>query len=498
MPEIDLYKDHTGNLFLKNEFSPLEPLFIGVNSDEWNASYKGIGQRCLFSVLPKSLRKDTKDFLCEKLKINSPSYMSRFHNAIELLSIILPKNIKNYKDLGIDDWFHIWEEATTDNKSFLREFYNWLAHRKKSDSMIQIASEINLWTARPNARTLRYVLDWDTQHGAFTSDETEVLLKLFQEENTDSVRCNAIRLFGWILFETLKRPGQVLGMKASALKVVSGKGIEEYFLAIPKAKAQSAEDTGDWRITNELASAIKRFSLLPEVSKLQEQHDRLILWKNKGLKKHGEISSATAGVGLFRWVNTQKLISPRTQKPMHVRPYRIRHTGGTRLAMQGFSVDDIMEVLEHDSKQSCQAYIDAVGAELIPALERADRNLGSLFSNLCNLFFKGKVVDKIDSDKPIYVPDCSAGAALVGSCDRKVATEGQCQHHPFHKCYSDCPHFLAWRDGDHGRALKYTEIELKRWNEAEGHKERNKNIKDFERLHKGIEEVIHQINTENV
>ncbi len=389
IPDIDLYTDESGNRFVKNEFKPEDPVYIGVDGDEWVTSYKGVTQRCLFSVLPTTLRDGAQAYLCDKLKTNAPSYLSKFHNTIQWLSAALPGNIENYEDLGIGDWIEMWEEAPASYRTFLREFYSWLAMRSDSDAMRQIAAELNLWKARNNTRTLRRVLDWDTKHGAFTSDETEVLLRLFQKAQTDDTQKNAIRLFGWMLFETLKRPSQILGMRATALEAVSNEGVDEYFLVIPKAKAQSAEDSGYWRITSELAEEIMRFSNRPEVERLQRIHDRLIVFPNDGLDEHGEISSLTAGAALLSWVNSQGLLSPRTGEQMYVRPYRIRHTGGTRLAMQGFSVDEIMDVLEHDSLNSCQAYIDAVGADLIPAIEKADRKLGSLFVNLNNIFFNG-------------------------------------------------------------------------------------------------------------
>lgn len=497
LPDIDLYEDDAGNRFIKNEFMPETPVFITVAGNVWEASYKGIQHRCVFSVLPDALRDDAKAYLRHKLKSNSPAYLSKFHQANRSFARLLPTDVRRYEDVTIDDWLEIWEETPSDYRSVYREFYTWLSMRSDSEPFHQLAAELRLWKARNNTRSLRRVLDWDPKYGAFTSDESEVLLRLLQSSpRVDDARGHAIRLFGWILFETLKRPSQVLGMRATALKTISNNGIEEFFLEIPKAKAQSAEDAGYWRITNELADEINRFSRRSEIARLQQSHDRLLVWPNGGLGEHGEISSLTAGQGLFAWVNAQGLLSPRTGRPMHVRPYRIRNTGGTRLAMQGFSIDEIMDVLEHDSRYSCQAYIDAVGADLIPAIEKADRKLGSLFVNLANLFFNGKVVDKLDADKGIYVPDFSHGPALVGSCGRNVSVEGRCAHHPFHRCYDGCPQFMAWRDGDHNRALKYAESELLRWNESDGHKERNKNIKDFERLYSAIVEVKRQIDLE--
>ena len=163
------------------------------------------------------------------------------------------------------------------------------------------------------------------------------------------------------------------------------------------------------------------------------------------------------------------------------------------MALQGVPRDEIQEVLEHDSPYSADAYIQAVGSDLMPALERAtDRGVGKVFAELHHIyFFKGAIVDKVGS-KTVHIPvvvENVAAPAVVGSCGK----DGACKKHPFWACYNGCPHFLAWRDGPHRTSLEFVESELKRWSDVEGGKERSKLGKDFDRVGAAIHEVIAQI-----
>jgi hypothetical protein len=158
------------------------------------------------------------------------------------------------------------------------------------------------------------------------------------------------------------------------------------------------------------------------------------------------------------------------------------------MAMQGASRDDIQVTLDHDSPASAQAYIDAAGSDLIPVIERADRGLGEIFSNLREAFFRGFISNHIGR-KPIRIPVNVSTPALVGSCGSNTA----CKKHPFWSCYDGCPQFLAWREADHQQALNFVRSEFKRWNEAEDGRERSKAMKDFDRMATAIGEVIQQV-----
>lgn len=229
---------------------------------------------------------------------------------------------------------------------------------------------------------------------------------------------------------------------------------------------------------------------------MQKSYDKFWILDCPSLHKERVVSAAQARVGLIRYVEKALgLISPRTKKPLHVTATRIRHTGATRLAFKGVSRDLISEILEHDNPGSCQSYIDAVGSELCPSLDKADRNMGSLFKELSQVYFEGKVVDEI-TEQPILIPDFSESTPIplfVGSCSRDTCSEGSCKKHPFVGCYNGCSNFLAWREADHHRALLFAEKELERWQKANGNGEQASTIKEYEDLKSNIMEVIDRI-----
>ena len=93
------------------------------------------------------------------------------------------------------------------------------------------------------------------------------------------------------------------------------------------------------------------------------------------------------------YIRRRKIISPRTNKIMHVTPVRLRHTGATLLAFGGVARDLIQEILEHESAGSAQAYIDAISSEIGKAIDKADRNLGNIISQLSKSF-SGTIVNR--------------------------------------------------------------------------------------------------------
>ncbi len=272
---------------------------------------------------------------------------------------------------------------------------------------------------------------------------------------------------------------------------------KEYFAFIKPVKAQTGDPERWWPIPEALYHEMVRYSEYSSVAILQKKYDRFFVIDKTSLQGFGLSSTQAVNTSLREYVKrTLKLISPRTNEPLHINPNRIRHTGATRLAYSGVPRDIIAEILEHDCPESCQAYIDAVGSELCPSIDRADRNMGSLFMQLNHAYFNGKVVEQLAS-QPIVIPDFTTPTPLfVGACGRDTYKEGQCSKHPFIGCYNGCPDFLAWREADHHRALDFAEKELDRWREASGHKDQASTIKEYEELKDNIIRVINRISAQ--
>ncbi|MCZ8318800.1 MAG: tyrosine-type recombinase/integrase [Silanimonas sp.] len=402
-----------------------------------------------------------------------------------------------FSELSASEWLGIWGLMHANARSATRSLYEELAANGEAGADFALAKQMRRWKAREDTQTLRRVIEWDAENGAFTSAEWELIRVLLNRADSEESDADcATRIFGRVLNETLKRPIQVLSMKRDALWVApSGR---EFFLRIPKAKGQVSERPESWQITSELAEAIQAYSRRPEIHALQRRFDRLIVMpsvheQELDWMEHGQVSAGFAKERLQDWAKKQAIISPRTNEDVNLSPYRIRHTGATTMALQGVPRDEIQEVLEHDSPYSADAYIQAVGSDLMPALERAtDRGVGKVFAELHHVyFFKGAIVDTVGR-RPIHLPivvDSVAQPAVVGSCGKS----GACKKHPFWACYNGCPMFLAWRDGPHEKSLEFVESELKRWSEVEGGKERSKLGKDFDRVGAAIHEVIDQI-----
>ncbi|WP_225765272.1 hypothetical protein [Stenotrophomonas sp. Marseille-Q4652] len=501
--ETGLWESADGRRFVRCEFNLDELVWIDVTGSSWSAPYAGTEYTLDWAKLGLSdaVAVHLQRAIQGRLKSRSPSYLGTVHNDLSSLRKALDaNNVSLHSGLtGISAsiWLGVWGRMHSHARSLFRSLYTELAETGAAGADLHIAMQMVSWKARNDLQTLRRVMEWDAQAGAFTSMEWELIRGGLNRADPaeDDADC-ATRIYGRVLNETLKRPIQVLSMKHDALwDAPSGR---EFFLRIPKAKGQVGERPESWQITSELADAILAYSRRPEIHALQQRFDRLIVMPSscgESLEwmEHGQVPVWLAKARLQAWAKRQGIISPRTNKKVHLSQYRIRHTGGTAMAIQGVPRDEIQEILEHDSPYSADAYIQAVGSDLMPALERAtDRGVGQVFSELHHIyFFKGSIVDTVGR-RPIHIPVVVEGVAqpaVVGSCGKSCA----CKKHPFWACYNGCPMFLAWRQGPHEKSLEFVESELKCWSDVEGGKERSKLGKDFDRVGAAIHEVIGQI-----
>lgn len=502
--ETGLFESKDGKRFVRCEFNPEEPVWIDVTGDRWGTVYAGKPHELDWGKvnLPPVLVSAIKPVVLGRMKDYSPVYLTALHTMLTNWSrAAMAEEVdlsQGLESISASAWLKVWERLKPHCRSIFRSVFQELAAKAYNGASYSVSKEMGRWKANPEQQSLRVVMEWNAESGSFTSAEWELIRReLVREDPYERDLDCATRIFGCILNETLKRPQQILAMKRNALWAApSGR---EFFLRIPKAKVQADERPASWQITNELARAIHAYSERPEIHSLQQRFDRLVVMpavRGEEIRwmTHGQVDVFTARVRLQRWVRRQGIISPRTERVINLTPYRIRHTGATAMAIQGVPRDQIQEVLEHDSPYSADAYIQAAGSDLMPALERAtDRGVGEVFSELRDVyFFKGTVVDEVGR-RPIHIPvvveNEVAQPAVAGSCGK----DGACTLHPFWACYNGCPHFLAWRDAPHQKSLDYVESQLKRWGDAEGGKERSKLAKDFDRTGAGIREVMDQI-----
>jgi integrase len=501
-PDLDLWVDSNNRLFIKNEFDRHNPCFIDVTSQIWRAIWKGRVFELNWNniTLPDQIIEAVKFVFSLKLKSGrvAATHIGGIKSMLKRLQKNWPSECRSFSTFDISVFIKVWDGLTSHNKQLFRQIFKEISDTGKFGADARLVLIINKWKIRNNEKTLRHVLAWNPDSGSLTSAEFELVIDALKKTpGYENAKNMAIRILCLILIETVKRPQQILSIKTEDLKIIENKGITGYFLEIPKSKFQTGAPPELWPISTGLAEQIVLFSRRASVSLLQSKYNRLIVWKCTSLAEYGQLDALIAKNEILAYINKLNIISPRTNKLLHITPYRFRHTGATRMAMQGVSRDVIQHILEHDNCTSAQAYIDAIGSDLVPAIERADRNLGDLFKGLNEIFFKGKVTQKLEGEK-VFIPIFNSNPMPVGSCSLDAIKHGPCKKQPFTACYDGCPSFLAWKEADHRKALQYVESELERWSAAEGHNARSKAIKDFERLHHAISEVISQIEKEEL
>jgi len=494
--ETGLFESRRGKRFIKCEFNPNAPVYIDITSDCWSAQYAGSFFKLDWPALalPDEIATPVKSVAIEKLNTHAPRYLGHLETALKSLkkAASWTELTEGLGSLSSASWLRIWASMTARDCSTIRSIYSDLADRNLGGASQAISIEMKSWKARAKIVHLRHVLGWDPEKGAYSSAEVKVILDLLKRRpEGETTKDLCLRLYAWIMFETLKRPIQVLSMERDALQEVQDptSARSEYFLRIPKAKGQSGQPSELWQITEALGREIQAFLRRPTVASQSRTRNRLLI---TGLEVYEQIDLSTAYNELATWSINQEVLSPRTKRRIKLSGRRIRHTGCTGMALQGADRGAIQSVCEHDSPFSANAYIDCVGADLIPLFERTDRGIGAIFSGLSNSFFKGAIVDHV-GPRPIIIPIASATPAVVGSCGKG----GPCKKHPFWQCYNGCPAFLAWREADHRRSLEFLTNESNRWGAAEGGKQRSKLAKDFDGTAAGVIEVIKQIEQSN-
>ena len=515
----ELWLGSDGKRFIRNEFHPENSVWIDVTTHVWSSSFGGVRQRLDWSIggLPDQLISDIQQVVRENVRTKAPTWGQNVQRLLSALARVAGAQRIDLSDgmgaISAAQWAVIWEALTFEARTMLRSIYRDLVDAKLQGASHRIALEMQSWVAWPQPTALRDVVAWDSELGAYTSAEAELARRTFvTPREGETAASEMTRVWGWMLFETYKRPSQLLGMTRDALVTLAGDR-PQHFLRVPKVKAQTGDASELWPISAPLAKAIGSVSERPVIRALQTHFDRLVVLPGRqrgpgagrrgwlpgecGIEvpmewhSHGRVPSAKMHKALEELAAEAALISPRTGRQMTLGAKRIRHTGGTRLAMQGTPMDDIQTILEHDDPSSAQADIDAVASELVPAIERADRALGGLFAGLNAAFFQGKVAADVGK-QPVFVPDFSGAPAVVGACGSGSA----CPTNPFWACYGGCPHFQAWREADHARSLTFVAREHGRWSAAEAGKERSKLGKDFERTFAGIQDVIAAVGRE--
>lgn len=501
--EIGLWRDKNGEAYILNNFKGDEHTKIHLGEKIWATHYDGKNLRIDWSSfhLPDVLANPIKDALKNRLYTYSPTVIDQANSVLkEIKKAFDKKLVSENLYLNAEEFTNLWSAMRSGVRTSLRCFYMDLAENKDPRVDQNISFMMKSWKARNNMLGLRSVLEWDPQSGALTTAELEILRQSFPQtidelSNKDALGVILLRTY----LATLRRTQQITQVRLDGLEIVQPRPTDpkQYFLVVSPVKAQAGSPPEWESIPQPLGEMIVSYSQRPDVSKIQQDTGYLFVFPNTRISEaqpgfHYSLSSVVSRQIMLDWVAKQNIISPRTGKPLHVTMQRLRHTGATQLARQGYSRQVIQDMLQHDSPHSASSYIDSVASDLTPLFERVDRHTGNTFEQIQGAFFKGKIVSKPEKPAaPILTPKPD-GMAIVGSCNKN----GVCGLHPLFSCYSGCPHFLAFKEAPHSDTLAHVEKEYAHWRQAEPNGSRSKVIKDFERTIQGVKDVISQIEQE--
>lgn len=501
---IGYWIDAVDNRFVRNEFDPTQPTFISVTDTEWTGTR--LNKTHVLSWpddIDISLKAAIEEVLKHQMRRVSPSSLNTLKNVIiQIVAAQPPKAPFTASDLTDPDIIrHVWDATLSSYRPWLRTLISDIADAVNPEAAGNIALMLSDWKASRSLGWKKSVLEWDPDQGSLSSAELELLRRHLMPVEGESIASHFGRLFARLSLTTLRRPSQLIAMDGKALRRITTHIGTTADLRIPVVKGQTGQYARWLPIPLDLADDIEayRARLRSEMHRSHPSRPDLldtcllpsITFEGTSDQKLFAPYGAQAKGSVQAWVKTLEIISPRTGHALNLTLRRIRHTGATHLAMQGYPLDLIADILEHENTSSTRFYIDAVGAEYMPAFEAADRNLGGRFSVMRDAWFNGRVVDRADApNRPIVVPDSEA-PAVVGACGRGDT----CPVHPLFSCYS-CQHFLAFRDADHRKVLDFVESEYQRWRAVETSNSRSKAIKDFDRIAAGVRDVIELIDGE--
>jgi hypothetical protein len=286
-PLADIWLDSQNRPFIKNEFYPEAPIWIDISTPQWNVSFLGRFYTIDWDKfdIPEGMLLPIMEILKNKLKKQSPTYISHINSVFIQFQAIRVKSWKDFGSISTAEMIDIWEALLPGYRSFFRTFYQDMAGKGIGGARPDIAYEMGNWIARSKIVSLRNVREWHPTKGALLSSEEAVLRRCLRTRwhHDESTQDHATRIYGWLLLDTLKRSSQVLEIRADGLKCVPCKGNNEWFVDITPIKYQAGVPSRWWHIHEDLANEIISFNERPDVANFQKIYNRLIVWDSASL-----------------------------------------------------------------------------------------------------------------------------------------------------------------------------------------------------------------------
>jgi integrase len=148
--------------------------------------------------------------------------------------------------------------------------------------------------------------------------------------------------------------------------------------------------------------------------------------------------------GLDRFVT---VLSDHTGRPLKINAKRFRHTRATNLALNGASIEEIADALDHADNRSSRAYVDNLPIRAVKIGSQVEETLGVLAKKFAGLHIE-------DSDQVINLYTKN-GAHNVGVC----GMESFCKENYPIACY-ECQLFNANPFGNHAAVQEHVETKL--------------------------------------
>lgn len=240
--------DENGCRFVRNEFDPDAPVFIRVSQDGWAGWRINCEHRLIWPPeIHPSLKLAIEQILVRRMRRASPSSLSPIKHVVRSIvsaqSLEQPITAIDLLDLRVVR--RIWDCTIASNRSRLRKLIIDIAEMIDPLKGASVAIVLQSWKAKRKIKWKKTVLEWDPDQGALTSAELEMLRRELLPSKMETASDHYARLFVRLTLLTLRRPSQLILMKADAIRRISTDVGTSTDIFIPMCKEQ-AHHEGRW------------------------------------------------------------------------------------------------------------------------------------------------------------------------------------------------------------------------------------------------------------
>ncbi|MEF2144377.1 MAG: tyrosine-type recombinase/integrase [Desulfovibrionaceae bacterium] len=352
--------------------------------------------------------------------------------------------LEAYRSVGLEYKFH-----------WIRRWYLWCADIDIPGFSMEIGDDLMEYRVGGNDKGVA-VLTNDDEFGPLDDVEFDLLRSVVENGRGSLIE----RVCVMLCIELGANPKSlVLLEKRDFIKHEADGGQCYYMLQVPRIKKRLAKrSVRNRKISKALGKLLEELvqqnaniygnTYGPKSPLLVRDKDKRRLFHSKIQKRYEYHLETVDFLHIVSgYIKTVELVSPRTGKPLHLNPRRLRYTFATRLVEQGAPPQVVADALDHTDLQHVGVYYEARGK----TVEFLDKALGGNphYIGVINRFL-GVVVNRDASPLPVIPGDTPTFRSLggIGYCGASEL----CKVYPPLSCYL-CPNFQAWKDGPHAEML---------------------------------------------